>query len=159
VNNAGFEIERGTTSWQRIGFVQGFGYSASPREYSFTEKNLMAGKYKYRLKQIDNNGTFTYSKEIEVAINTTPDSYALYQNYPNPFNPATTITYQIPQAGFVTLKVYDAIGSEAATLVNQQQEAGSYNITFDGSKLNSGVYFYTLRSGAFSATKKLSLVK
>jgi hypothetical protein len=59
----------------------------------------------------------------------------------------------------VTLKVYDAIGSEAATLVNQQQEAGSYNITFDGSKLNSGVYFYTLRAGDFSATKKLSLVK
>jgi hypothetical protein len=159
VNNAGFEIERGTTSWKRIGFVQGFGNSASPHEYSFTEKNLMAGKYKYRLKQIDNDGTFTYSKEIEVVINTIPNSYVLYQNYPNPFNPTTTITYQIPQAGLVTLKVYDAIGTEVATLVNQQREAGSYNITFNASKLNSGVYFYTLRSGDFTATKKLILVK
>jgi hypothetical protein len=96
---------------------------------------------------------------IEVSSTMKPTAYELSQNYPNPFNPTTVINFQIPQAGLVSLKVYDAIGTEAATLVNEQKEAGSYSVTFDASRLHSGVYFYTLRSGDFTATKKLLLVK
>jgi hypothetical protein len=96
---------------------------------------------------------------IEIHASEKPTVYELSQNYPNPFNPSTVISYQIPVSGMVTLKVYDAIGSEVVTLVNNIQDAGSYNVTFNANKLNSGVYFYTLRAGEYSATKKLILLK
>jgi len=85
--------------------------------------------------------------------------YSLSQNYPNPFNPTTTISYQIPKAGFVTLKVYDVLGKEVASLVNGQKTSGRYNVQFGGSKLTSGIYFYKISAGDYSATKKLILMK
>jgi hypothetical protein len=85
--------------------------------------------------------------------------YGLTQNYPNPFNPATTITYQIRSAGQVTLRVYDVLGREVATLVNEYSQAGSYTKTFDASRLSSGVYFYRLQAGSFVNTKKMVLAK
>jgi hypothetical protein len=85
--------------------------------------------------------------------------YQLSQNYPNPFNPTTTIDYSIESAGLITLKVYDMLGTEVASLVNEVKEAGSYSITFDASELPSGIYFYTLTSGSFMETKKLILLK
>ncbi|MBI2428241.1 MAG: right-handed parallel beta-helix repeat-containing protein [Ignavibacteriales bacterium] len=91
--------------------------------------------------------------------NAIPQSYALYQNYPNPFNPTTEIRYQIPEVSHVTLKVYDIIGREVATLINETKEAGRYTMTFDGSKLSSGMYIYSLKAGSYNATKKLLLVK
>jgi hypothetical protein len=160
VNLQEFQIERksGTGNWMKIGFIPGHGNSSTPQEYSFPDDNVVAGENHYRLKMVDFDGTFHYSKEL--LINIPPiRSYALYQNYPNPFNPTTTISYQIPQAGLVTLKVYDMLGREVATLVNSHQEVGSYNVTFDANKLNSGVYFYTLQAGEFAATKKLLLLK
>lgn len=86
-------------------------------------------------------------------------SYSLSQNYPNPFNPTTTIRYQIPQAGFVSLKVYDILGKEVTTLVNEEKPAEVYNIVFDGSSLSSGIYFYKLQSGSYTETKKLILMR
>ena len=95
-----------------------------------------------------------------VAQNTTqPVEYTLMQNYPNPFNPSTTISYSLPKNGLVTLKVYDILGSEVAELVNEVKEAGNYSVTFNASELPSGIYFYTLNSGNFMATKKLILLK
>lgn len=88
-----------------------------------------------------------------------PNSYKLEQNYPNPFNPATTINYEIPKTGLVTLKIYDLVGKEVAVLVNEVKNPGRYNIDFDGTTLTSGVYFYKLESNGFSSTKKLILVK
>jgi hypothetical protein len=88
-----------------------------------------------------------------------PVEYALLQNYPNPFNPSTTIEYQIAKSGMTTLKVYNLLGQEVATLVDGMVPAGSHEVTFDPSRLSSGVYFYTLRSGNFAATKKLMLLK
>jgi len=88
-----------------------------------------------------------------------PLSFSLEQNYPNPFNPSTTIEYSIPQNSLVTLKVYDVLGREVATLVNEQNEAGKHTVEFDASKLNSGVYFYKIESGNFIETKKMILVK
>ncbi|MCH7827919.1 MAG: T9SS type A sorting domain-containing protein, partial [Bacteroidetes bacterium] len=88
-----------------------------------------------------------------------PNSFILMQNYPNPFNPSTTIQYVIISRQFVSLKVYDILGREVATLVNEEKPIGSYRINFDGSKLTSGVYFYRLRAGSFTQTKKFVLMK
>ena len=100
-----------------------------------------------------------YSPRLTEATVAEIKSFGLDQNYPNPFNPATVISYQLPVSGHVTLTVYDMLGKEVASLVNDVKEAGIYSATFDGSKLSSGIYFYTLRSGNFTATKKLMLMK
>ncbi len=91
--------------------------------------------------------------------NILPSVYSLDQNFPNPFNPSTVIRYQVPKSGEVTLKVYDILGKEVSTLINQNQDAGYYNVQFDASDLSSGVYFYTLTAGEFTSTKKMTLVK
>jgi hypothetical protein len=86
------------------------------------------------------------------------NKYSLEQNFPNPFNPSTTIRYQIPNDGLVTLKVYDILGSEVTTLVNEQKSTGSYEVNFDASRLASGVYIYKITSGNFVSSKKMLLV-
>ena len=164
INNSGFEIQRRQTSdWAKVGFVAGAGTSNAPRNYSYTDSKLSAGSYSYRLKQIDNNGAFTYGSTVEVAISSTPAAFALSQNYPNPFNPSTVISYQLPVNSRVTLKVYDMLGQEVATLVNGPQEAGVYTVSFNTSKgtpgLSSGVYIYRLEAGSFVSTKKLVLMR
>ncbi|NNG26515.1 MAG: T9SS type A sorting domain-containing protein [Ignavibacteriaceae bacterium] len=88
-----------------------------------------------------------------------PTNFNIKQNYPNPFNPNTTIKYQIPELNFVTLKVYDVLGNEIATLVNEEISIGIYEITFDASNLPSGIYFYRLQAGDFIQTKKMILMK
>jgi carboxyl-terminal processing protease len=96
---------------------------------------------------------------VKTSANRTPVTYFLSQNYPNPFNPSTTISYQLPAAGKVTLKVFDILGREITTLVNEDKTAGNYKVNFNGSRLGSGIYFYQLRSGSFIQTKKLVLLK
>ncbi|MCB0720901.1 MAG: T9SS type A sorting domain-containing protein [Ignavibacteriae bacterium] len=96
---------------------------------------------------------------LENQNSSVPEKYSLQQNYPNPFNPSTTISFDIPLNGFVTLKVYDILGKEVKTLVNKSLTAGSYDFSFDASELNSGIYFYTLRTGDFAETKKMLLIK
>jgi len=96
---------------------------------------------------------------VEVENNSTPKTYALSQNYPNPFNPATTIKYSVPSAQFVTLKVFNLLGQEVATLINQEQNAGNYIVRFDASGLSSGIYFYSLQAGNFNETRKMMLMK
>jgi hypothetical protein len=88
-----------------------------------------------------------------------PKEYKLEQNYPNPFNPGTKINYSIPKAGLITLKVYDMLGKEVSTLVNENKNAGNYTIVFNGGNLSSGIYFYKLSSGDFTQTKKMLLIK
>jgi len=83
----------------------------------------------------------------------------LTQNYPNPFNPSTKIKYQIPELSFVTIKVYDVLGKEVTTLINEEKPAGSYEVEFDASRLPSGVYFYRLQAGSFIETKKMILLR
>lgn len=97
--------------------------------------------------------------DVEKSNSTLPTKYELNQNYPNPFNPSTVINYQLPEAGNVTLKVYDVLGNEVATLVNEFQQAGSYNAKFANAQLSSGVYFYKLQVGSFTAVKKMMLTK
>ncbi len=97
--------------------------------------------------------------DVEPLSDILPTSYALYQNYPNPFNPTASIKYQIPELSFVTIKVYDILGNEIASLVNEEKPAGSYKVQFDGGNLTSGIYFYQLRAGNFVETKKMLLMK
>jgi hypothetical protein len=160
VNNYGFNIERsvGAGKWLKIGFVEGHGNSNSPKQYSFIDKNLIGGsRFSYRLKQIDNDGTFEYSDEVEVIL--IPTIFVLAQNYPNPFNPGTTIKYQLPASSKVTLKVYDVLGNEVIALLNEEKEAGTYEFIFNASNYSSGVYLYRLEAGSFVETKKMVLMK
>jgi len=158
-NNQGFEIQRSNNGeFEKIGFVPGHGTTTEIQSYIFIDENVLVGEYSYRLKQMDYDGTTEYSTIVEVDI-TQPIEYSLSQNYPNPFNPSTTIAYSILKDGLVTLKVYDVLGKEVVTLVNEVQSAGTRNITFDASSLSSGVYYYQLVSGEFTSTKKLILMK
>jgi hypothetical protein len=159
-NNSGFEVQRSTDkiSYSNIGFVNGHGTTAEPKSYSFTDNTVNSGAYYYRLKQIDYNGAFEYSNVIEVEVGA-PDNFSLEQNYPNPFNPSTVISYQMPVNENVVLKIYDVLGNEVTTLVNEFKEAGKYSIEFDASNLGSGIYFYTITAGNFTSTKKMTLIK
>ncbi|MCS7053395.1 MAG: M28 family peptidase [Ignavibacterium sp.] len=169
LNNKGFEIERASLrnslessqtlkNWEKIGFVEGNGTTSEIKEYSFTDKNLNIGTHYYRLKQIDFDGSFVYSQEIKVDL-TSPINYNLSQNYPNPFNPNTMIKFQIPVDAFVSIKVFDVLGNEVKTLVNEFKQAGFYEIEFDGSELSSGIYFYKLKTENFNDVKKMILIK
>lgn len=160
-NNAGFEIQRQKVSgsWAIAGFINGTGTSTVENTYSFTDKNLAAGRYNYRIKQIDFGGSSSYynlSGEVEI---TSPSIYSLSQNYPNPFNPSTTISYTIPENGFVNVAIYSLTGEMVKTLVNSDQTAGSYRVNFDAASLSTGTYFYTIRVNDFISTKKMILLR
>jgi hypothetical protein len=161
-NNLGFEIQRRSASpdynWANIGFLEGNGTTIKHQNYSFIDKDLSSGKYQYRLKQTDLDGSFKYSKVIEADINV-PGIFLLSQNYPNPFNPSTSIYYSLSNDGMVTLKVYDVLGEEVLTLVNQNQKAGAHSVNFNGINLPSGVYVYRLQSGIYSSSKKMILLR
>ena len=160
LNNLGFEIQRKVNGgeYNKVGFVPGFGTTTESKVYSYTDSKLAAGNYTYRLMQQDYDGSFEYSNEIEVMVNV-PIVYSLEQNYPNPFNPSTVISYQLPVSGLVNLKVYDVLGNEVITLVNEEKPVGSYDIEFNASHLGSGVYFYRLQAGSFVQTRKMTLLK
>jgi cytoskeletal protein CcmA (bactofilin family) len=166
VNNYGFEVEKkilkqvqiDNTVWEKIGFVNGNGNSNSPKDYSFVDDKVSTGKYSYRLKQIDNDGQFEYSKTIEVDFNT-PNKFELSQNYPNPFNPSTTIRFDLPEASIVKLRIFNILGQEIRTLVNQFKESGTHTINFNASELNSGMYIYKIEAGNFVQTRKMTLLK
>jgi photosystem II stability/assembly factor-like uncharacterized protein len=161
LNNYGFEIERSSdkTDWRTIGFRNGKGTTTEPQNYSFIDDlfGVNSQKLYYRLKQIDFNGTFEYSDIVEVDI--APLSFALHQNYPNPFNPSTKISWQSPVSSWQTIKVYDVLGREVATLFDEYRNAGYHEVDFNSAGLASGIYYYHLKSGDFIETKKMILVR
>ncbi len=163
-NNQGFEIERNSgNGFEKVGYVAGSGTSTEPHIYSFIDASLNEGTYSYRLKQLDFDGTFEYfdAIEVEVAI---PDVFALEQNYPNPFNPSTKIDFSLAVNSKVSLKVFDVLGQEVATLVNTDLVAGVHNVDFNAASINSGVYFYRIEATGidgtnFTSVKKMILLK
>jgi hypothetical protein len=164
-NNSGFEIQKLKDSkieklqdWEMIGFVNGHGTTTESQTYSFVDENISTGKYQYRLKQIDFDGTFEYSNTIETEI-LPPAKFSLEQNFPNPFNPTTTIKWQTPKEAFQTLKVFDVLGNEVATLISEVKLAGLHQIEFDASTLASGIYYYQLRTDDNVQTKKMIFIK
>jgi hypothetical protein len=165
VNNYGFEVERkvesreyGAGKFEKIGFVSGSGNSNSPKDYSFLDKNPSGGsRFLYRLKQVDNNGKFTYSDEVELEL--VPAKFELFQNYPNPFNPSTNIKFAVPKAGNISLSVYSILGEKVKDLISGFYEPGIYNLEFNAKDLGSGTYFYRLQGENFVQVKKMLLVK
>ena len=176
VSNYGFDVERTTPfpppyqggggeaggGWEKIGFVEGSGNSNAVKHYSFLDSKLVSGlEYYYRLKQIDTDGQYEYSNEVNVTLSI--DTYNLYQNYPNPFNPTTTINFSLPEEAFVKLKIWDILGNEIAVLVNERLSPGNHEAIFNVSSargvVTSGVYFYSLEAGGFSLREKMIIIK
>jgi hypothetical protein len=161
LNNKGFNVERSTdkNDWKSIAFVKGNGNSTSPKEYSYIDNDLFSGgtKFQYRLKQIDYDGSFEYTKIVEVIV--MPEQYALSQNYPNPFNPSTVLEFSIPKESFVEVKVFDVLGNEVITLAKNNYAAGTYKTDFNADDLPSGIYIARLTAGNFIQTKKMLLLK
>ncbi len=189
VQNYGFEVQRSAaegeprqgrevggqrsevSNWEKIGFVQGAGNSNSPKYYSFTDQPTGGTSFSYRLKQIDNDGHYKYYDAITVTLSSSGKA-ELMQNSPNPFNPTTAIKFFLPNSSDVTIKIYDMLGREVTTLVNNQTEAGYHIVYWNGRDsygrdAASGVYLYRLtvenlggsRTGSFSETKKMNLLK
>ncbi len=167
IDNAGFAVLRNgepIASYQTISSLQGQGTTVNETRYTFIDNGVQIGStYTYRLRSFDLNGTLhDYPNEVTVRAESVAPKvyrYELSQNYPNPFNPMTRINYELKEAGFVSLKVYDVMGREVATLVNGRQMAGEQEATFNATGLASGVYFYRLQAGNFTQTKKMMLVK
>ncbi len=169
LNNYGFEIERSLSDsknsdfpkiWEKLGFVEGAGNSYSQKDYSFADQLLSNGNYLYRLKQIDNDGKYSYSDNIEVNFSAAvPSEFSLAQNYPNPFNPTTTIKFELPEKSHVVLELFDMLGQKVMTMVNSEMEAGYHDYKLDASNLASGTYIYKLVSAKQTIAKKLILMK
>ncbi|MEX2189891.1 MAG: ice-binding family protein [Bacteroidota bacterium] len=161
LNNYGFEIERRQSGpWANVGFVPGAGTSSAPREYSYSDNNLIPGRYAYRIKQVDMNGMFSYYGAAEVEIGSAEKTFELESNYPNPFNPSTTIRFTLANDGAALLRVYNMLGQSVMTLFEGNAEAGKmYQVTFDASGLPSGFYVAHLRSGNNQMIRKMLLMR
>jgi hypothetical protein len=161
-NNMRFDIQRkyANTNWETIGSENGNGTISQSQFYSFLDEinNLKETEILYRLKQVDFDGSFTYSMVISVDINFAL-SFNLEQNYPNPFNPSTMIKFSIPSEDNVKLEVFNTLGKKISTVLNGRKEAGSYEVKIDAENWAAGVYFYNITSGNFIATKKMLLIK
>ena len=165
VNNQGFEIERSSDgiSFNNIGFVPGFGTTTEPKSYSYSDQSINSGTYYYRLKQINYDGSFTYSdvSEVEVSL---PTVFSLEQNYPNPFNPSTSIQFSVPIDARVKINIYNLVGEKVAEVANKEFSAGTHKLNFDAASMTSGIYFYQLDATGndgktFSSVKKMTLLK
>lgn len=161
-NNLGFDVERSIgdeKNWTKIGFVEGYGTTAETKYYEFIDEEATTeGDYFYRLKQNDTNGAFEYSSTVQYTVSA-PDEFALAQNYPNPFNPSTQIVFKLKEDVQVNLKVFDLLGREVASVVNEEMKAGTHKVSFDAKELSAGVYFYSLSAGSFHEMKKMTLIK
>jgi hypothetical protein len=164
VNNKGFFVERksGNDNFTSVAFMQGKGTTTEQQSYSYSDNNLASGKYFYRLKQVDLDGTSTISKIIEVDI-LQPMEFSLSQNFPNPFNPTTVISYSLPEKSEVTIRIYTSLGEYIGMIEQGTKEAGYYRMDFDGKQLTSGTYIYQLRAtsqnNTFTDTKKMLFIK
>jgi hypothetical protein len=164
INTYRFYAQRQGQTWETIDSVNAGGTSLSIRQYAVTDPNVTAGTWVYRIKEVDLDGSIHYSPTVSTTLlanggNPVVTAYALEQNYPNPFNPSTTIQYALPNAANVKLTVFNMLGEETATLVNETRPAGIHTVQFDGSRLASGLYFYRLQAGQYVEMKKLVLIK
>jgi hypothetical protein len=152
--------------FEEIARIDARGNSETALDYRYLDSDVLAGQtYYYQLADEDYEGNMKYHGMVFASAGTSvPGAYSLLPNYPNPFNPSTVIGYEIPQAGQVSLTIYNVLGQEMRILVDKQHEAGTYNIMWDskdsdGQYLKSGVYFYTLKAGDFTDTRKMVLMR
>lgn len=167
-NNKGFEIERtignnqiplGSLDWEKIGFIKGNGTSVNLNQYSFVDHISKYGKYTYRLMQIDFNGDFEYSGEVEINAGEKPNKFILHQNYPNPFNPETIISFELPNSAKINLSVYNSLGQLVEVVADGFYEAGINQKSFNAKNLSSGIYFYVLKAEDVLLKQKMIVVK
>ncbi|MCH8020798.1 T9SS type A sorting domain-containing protein [candidate division KSB1 bacterium] len=164
-NNLGFDVQhKFSEDFENLGFVRGNGTTAVPQYYQFLTEKLAPGRHQFWLKQIDLDGSFTLSHELEVKV-TIPGTFELSELFPNPFNPTTTIQYGLPTSEIVTLKISNLLGENVVTLVNNEFFSSGYHVSnWDGRNTNgreiaSGIYVYQLQAGGFSITKKMLLIR
>lgn len=161
-NSAGFEVQRKTTGaeFQTLAFVDGAGTTGRPQRYAYEDATAPTSRkaITYRLKQIDTDGAFAYSREVEVALQP-PATFSLAPSFPNPANRQATIRYALPRPAEVQLVVYDVLGRRVQTLVDSAQPAGRHEATLQTSRLPSGVYVYRLQAGAHVETRRLTIVR
>ena len=165
INNYGFDVERKEIKnpaiipvWKKIGFIAGAGNSNVPLKYNFIDGDPHTGTIFYRLKQIDNDGSFKYSPILS-AENSTVFNYSLKQNYPNPFNPNTIIEYSIPEDTHVKIILYDLLGREVKILKDEIMQAGHHKLDLTFNNLASGIYLYEMKANNFKQSKKLIYLK
>ncbi len=168
-NNSGFMIERALSSttpvqeWQEINYIQGQGTTTDVTDYEYRDVVSKPGKYSYRLKQIDFDGSINYSNIVETEIEG-PQVFVLSQNYPNPFNPSTMINFSLPVDSYVSIELFNTLGEKVDELTNRDYSIGSHEVNFDASKLSNGVYYYKINAtgvdgSSFVSTKKMILIK
>ena len=164
-NNSGFTIERSRDeeNFTQIGFVSGRGTTTEISSYNYLDTEIETGKYYYRLKQTDFDGTFKYLNVVLVDVGL-PKQFQLSQNHPNPFNPTTTVKFQLPVDANVRIELYNSIGQKVSELLNSDLSGGVHEVTFEGSNLSSGIYYYTMNAvgkdgSNFTSTKKMILMK
>jgi hypothetical protein len=164
-NNAGFSVERSRDnfSFNSISYVDGNGTTTEVNDYSFVDKDVTSGRFFYRLKQIDFDGTYTFSKTVETEVNV-PDVFVLSQNYPNPFNPSTNIKFSLPVDSKIRIYLFNTLGEKLDVIAEGEFSVGYHELNFDASKLSNGVYYYTLSAqgnngSSFVTTRKMVLLK
>jgi len=165
LNNSGFQVERSidNKTFYQVGFVPGYGTTTEPRSYSYTDNTVVSGVYYYRLKQIDLDGSYSYSDVVSADIGF-PIEYELGQNYPNPFNPSTTIEFSVPVEANVTIGVYNLVGELVSEIITGDYPAGVHNVDFNAVDLTSGIYFYRIDAvgvdgSNYSNVMKMTLLK
>jgi Ice-binding-like/Secretion system C-terminal sorting domain len=168
VNNYGFDVQRSQTAkcdaqnsaWTNVGFVHGAGTSNAPKDYSFVDRMVPFVNYAYRLKQVDNDGMYTYSAVVEVNAAQMPGKLWLGQNYPNPFNPATKIRFGVNENTHATVTIFNGIGEKVSTLFNDDAVSGEvYDVQFNGTNLAGGIYYCRLQTHDATEVKNLLLIK
>jgi hypothetical protein len=151
------------SSFRTIGFVAGKNPVSNDHSYKFVDNDLKSGRYYYRLKQIDDRGNYEYSEVLEVQINQL-EQFTLYQNFPNPFNSSTTISYYLPESGHVEVIIFNMNGQVVNRLIDEFQEKGQKNITWDGSDHErnmapSGIYYYKIIALDHTEYRRMVLIK
>ncbi|MDP3830594.1 MAG: T9SS type A sorting domain-containing protein, partial [Ignavibacteriaceae bacterium] len=162
LNNKGFYIEKSFDKiiWKEIGFKNGNGTTTENNFYSFIDSEINSTLQYYRLKQVDFNGKFEYSKVVCVETYLINKNFILFQNYPNPFNSSTVITYQVPEKSFINISMYNVIGEKVHEIVNVEKDEGIFKEIFISEQIPSGVYFLRMKTSAgFSAINKITLIK
>ncbi len=164
-NNSGFMIERSSNKndFNEVAFIDGQGTTTNVTDYEYTDVISKPGKYSYRLKQIDFDGSVNYSRVVESEVEG-PQVFVLSQNYPNPFNPSTMISFSLPVDSHVSIELFNTLGEKVDELTNRDYSIGSHEVNFDASKLSNGVYYYTINAtgvdgSSFVSTKKMVLMK
>ncbi len=162
LNNYGWEVQRtfeGDSFYETIGFVKGSGNSNSPHNYFFEDKPIQYGNYLYRIKQIDNDGTFEYNGTVRILYKHDRSNEEYLSSYPNPFNPQTTVVIAINYKSFVRLHIYNSIGEKVTTLYSGLLDEGEYNFSLNGQSLSSGIYIIILQTDREILKHKIVLLR